>query len=129
MPAGTKNKSTVKRPLSRLFIILFCVAAAGYITFCAVAFTSADRNEQNSYITAAPVTYTESSLPAPEKKVNINTANRDELMEITGIGEVTADRIIEYRRRNGDFLSTEEIMNISGIGKSLYSRIKQCIEV
>ena len=75
------------------------------------------------------MTYTESSLPAPEKKVNINTANRDELMEITGIGEVTADRIIEYRRRNGDFLSTEEIMNISGIGKSLYSRIKQCIEV
>ena len=60
--------------------------------------------------------------------VNINTASKDELMNITGVGEVIADRIIEYRKGNR-FKSTEDIMNVNGIGNATYEKMKSEITV
>jgi competence protein ComEA len=57
-----------------------------------------------------------------EEKVNLNTAAKDELMSFDGIGEVLADRIIDYRESFG-FRSVEELKNIEGIGDVLYERI------
>ena len=63
------------------------------------------------------------------KKVNINTANKEELDTLPGIGEATADKIIEYRNKNGKFKTKEEIKEVSGIGDSKYERIKDLIEI
>ncbi len=48
-------------------------------------------------------------------------------MKLDGIGEVIAERIIEYREENGGFSSTEEIMNVKGIGEKRYENIKDNI--
>lgn len=63
------------------------------------------------------------------KLVNINSASKDELMTVSGIGESKADSIIEYRTTNGNFKSIEEIKNVNGIGDSLYEKIKDSIKV
>lgn len=55
--------------------------------------------------------------------VNINTASKEQLMTVSGIGEVTAEKIIEYRK-NKRFKKKEDIMNIKGIGNAKYEKLK-----
>ena len=62
-------------------------------------------------------------------KININTASRNELMDLTGVGEVIAGRIIDYRNQHGPFLRIEDIMNVSGIGERRYESIQDKITV
>ncbi|MCC8046549.1 MAG: helix-hairpin-helix domain-containing protein [Clostridiales bacterium] len=66
---------------------------------------------------------------ASDGKVNINTATRDELMTLPGIGESKADAIVAYRDAHGVFASIEEIQNISGIKSGVFSQIKDLITV
>ena len=61
--------------------------------------------------------------------IDINTADKTELMRIPGIGESKADRIIEYRQIHGRFGSAEELMNVSGIGSGMFEKMKDCITV
>ncbi|MBQ2872473.1 MAG: helix-hairpin-helix domain-containing protein [Bacilli bacterium] len=56
--------------------------------------------------------------------VNINTATKEELQTIKGIGESKADSIIKYREQNGNFKTIEDIKNVEGIGDTLYETIK-----
>ena len=60
------------------------------------------------------------------EKININNASKEELMSLNGIGESTANKIIEYRKKNS-FVDIEDIMNVDGIGKSKYENIKNHI--
>ena len=60
---------------------------------------------------------------------NINSASKIELMQLPGIGETTADRILAYREEHGGFSSVEELMNVSGIGQSKFDAIKDLISV
>lgn len=62
-------------------------------------------------------------------KININTAGIDTLCTLQGIGEVKAQRIIDYRNANGGFKSIEEIKSVSGIGDKTYENIKDRITV
>ncbi|MBI9009801.1 MAG: SLBB domain-containing protein [Tenericutes bacterium] len=62
-------------------------------------------------------------------KVNINTADLEELITLTGIGQILGQRIIDYRAECGSFLSIEEIMYVSGIKTSIYEEIKESITV
>ena len=61
--------------------------------------------------------------------ININTASQAELESLPGIGPTTAVKIIDYREANGPFLTTEDIINVSGIGPGTYERIKDLITV
>lgn len=61
-------------------------------------------------------------------KTNINTCAKEELVSLPGIGDVIADRIIEYRKGN-TFKSIEDIKNVSGIGDKKFEGIKELITV
>lgn len=63
-----------------------------------------------------------------EEKVNINKADKEELMTLDGIGEKTAEKIIQYREENR-FKNIEDIKNVSGIGDKKYERIKNDITI
>ena len=62
-------------------------------------------------------------------KVNINTAAKEELMTLPGVGEAKAALIIQYREEHGSFQTIEDIMNISGIKEGLFGKIKDYIKV
>lgn len=57
-------------------------------------------------------------------KVDPNTANKDLLMSLPGIGEKLALRIIEYREQKAGFSDPEELKNIKGISEYKYGKIK-----
>ncbi len=59
--------------------------------------------------------------------ININLADINELKKITGIGDVKAQSIIEYREKNGGFKSVDEIKNVDGIGEKTFEKIKEKI--
>lgn len=61
------------------------------------------------------------------EKININTADQSTLEKIPGVGESTAQKIIEYRKTNGKFKNIEDIKNVSGIGDSKFENIKEKI--
>jgi comEA protein len=63
------------------------------------------------------------------KKVNINTASLDELQKLPRIGPQIAQRIVDFREKNGKFKKIEEIMKVKGIGESLFDKIKDLITV
>ncbi|MEX2054532.1 MAG: lamin tail domain-containing protein [Candidatus Colwellbacteria bacterium] len=65
---------------------------------------------------------------APEL-ININTASLDDLQEITGVGPVIAQRIIDYREANGFFASIEEIKEVDGIGDVTFEEMKDEITI
>ena len=75
-----------------------------------------------STTTTSKVSSTESTL------VNINTATKEQLMTLSGIGESKAIAILDYRK-NTKFNSIEDIKNVSGIGDSMYAKIKDYITV
>ena len=62
-------------------------------------------------------------------KVNINTATKEELQILSGIGESTASKIITYREENGKFKKIEDIKNVPGIGDAKFENIKDKITV
>lgn len=62
-------------------------------------------------------------------KININTAQIEELSTLPGIGEATANKIIEYRKENGKFEKIEDIKNVPGIGDSKFQNIKEMLKV
>ena len=61
--------------------------------------------------------------------ININTANKEQLMKISGVGKTKAEAIIAHREKNGDFKKKEDITKVRGIGKSTFEKIKDKIEV
>lgn len=60
-------------------------------------------------------------------KININTASKEQLMAIPGIGETRAEKIVEYREEKGTFSTIEDVMKVSGIKEGLYLKMKDYI--
>ncbi len=74
----------------------------------------------------AAATNTNSSVST---KININTASLEDLDKLPGVGPATAQKIIDYRNQNGPFPNIEAIDNVSGIGPSKYSQMKDLITI
>ena len=62
-------------------------------------------------------------------KVNINTAGKDELMTLSGIGEAKADAVIRYREAHGRFQKIEDLMGVEGIKEGVFQKVKDQIKV
>lgn len=66
---------------------------------------------------------------AGDGKVNLNTATKEELMTLSGIGEVRAEAILNYREANGGFQSIEELKEIEGIKEGVFGKIEDQIKI
>lgn len=84
---------------------------------------------------AEPVTVTtqtevpQEALTPDFTPLDLNTATAAELMELPGIGEKLAERIVAYRAANGPFSSVEEIMEVEGIGEGKFADLEGRITV
>ncbi|KEI15080.1 helix-hairpin-helix domain-containing protein [Clostridium haemolyticum] len=72
---------------------------------------------------------TNSTMSSKEDKININTATKEELMKLPGVGESTANNIIDYREKNGEFNRIEDITKVNRIGNKTLEKFKDKIEV
>ncbi len=64
-----------------------------------------------------------------EKTININTAGIKDLVLLPGIGEITAQKIIELRNKKGRFTNMDELMEVKGIGKTRFSNIEKFLYI
>ncbi|MFC1852400.1 ComEA family DNA-binding protein [candidate division CSSED10-310 bacterium] len=62
-------------------------------------------------------------------QIDINKASVSELAKIPGIGPATANKIVEYRKANGDFSKIDDLLNVKGIGKGSLDKIKPHLKV
>ena len=67
-----------------------------------------------------PKQISDSSSSSNTDVININTANKEQLMKISGVGKTKAEAIIAHREKNGDFKKKEDITKVRGIGKSTF---------
>jgi len=59
--------------------------------------------------------------------INLNTAAREELLELPGIGDTLAERIVAYRKSHGAFRNVEELRKVKGIGKKRMDRVRPLV--
>ena len=100
-----------------------------YICECPDNINDSCINENDTVNTNGVVEEKEEEKDKKDDKISINKASKEELMELPGIGESKAKNIIEYREEFGEFEKLEDIMNVSGIGESAYSKIKEHIKL
>jgi len=67
--------------------------------------------------------------PAPTGKVNLNTASVEQLSTLPGVGAKLAARIVEHRQKAGSFKSTQELMNVKGVGEKNYEKLQGFLTV
>ena len=94
--------------------------------------SKAEQNQEIEYVTTSSGDTASSggdSMSSNSSIININTAGQAELMELPGIGESIANKIIAYREENGKFKTIEDIKNVPGIGDSKFANIKDMIKV
>ena len=94
------------------------------------------RNVGNSYIplntieqTNIQQTPTDYNNDIPDGKIDINTASSQQLQLLPGVGEVLAQRILDYRTEHGAFTRLEDLMNVSGIGEKRLEQIMPYIKI
>lgn len=103
---------------------------------------SSDRTGSGSSVTISDkLKSAEDSLKSTEKKkskkeeklkpksININTATKEILIMLPGIGESTAEKIINYRETHNGFKKIEHIMKVKGIGKKKFEKLKEYITI
>ena len=84
-------------------------------------------NSSNNTISQNTYTSKENQESKDSDKIDINTADIEELDKIPGVGEATANKILNYREENGQFKSIEEIKNVNGIGEKKFENMKELI--
>lgn len=119
MSRQTEDRKVISFFLASLvFLVVICLAAlSGTIGFHSL-----------TDMPAVGVT-SQSTKPTQQLLVNINQATEEELMQLEGIGEVLAGRIVAYRQTNGAFRTKEELLNVKGIGEKVLEEIRPYITV
>ena len=92
-----------------VYLIVACLAA---FSFNGIAFSASQKTEQVQKL---------------ESKVNVNTASEKELATLPGIGQKTANRIVKYRQQFGPFETSQDLLEVKGIGKKTLKKIENLI--
>lgn len=116
---------------------IFYIVLGIYLLLCVGLFAFHKLSGRAAYVSVSAVaseTTAVSEQPAAQAMsdkllININTATAEELTALDGIGEKTAENIIEYREKNNGFLDIEELMEVSGIGEAKFNKIKDNVTV
>jgi competence protein ComEA len=95
--------------------IVFAVLVVLGLGAAATAAQDAPRRSAASSAAAAPI--------------NLNTASLAQLETVPGIGKSTAERILEYRQKNGAFKKVEDLMNVRGVGEKSFLKLKPLVTV
>ena len=91
-----------------------------------IAVSAAAASAQNKATTPKTAATVTATATAP---VNLNTATVEQLATIPGVGPKMAERIIDYRQKNGGFRKVEDLMNVSGVGEKSFLKMKPLITV
>ena len=79
--------------------------------------------------TAAAQDASRPAVAAASAPLNLNSASVAQLEALPGIGRATAERIVEYRQKNGGFKKAEDLMNVRGIGEKSFLKLKPLVMV
>lgn len=88
-----------------------------------------ETSENEEYITSEIGEGISNTNNEATSKININSATAEQLTQLPGVGEATANKIISYRQENGKFQNIEDLKNVPGIGSSKFENIKELISV
>ena len=121
--------------------VLLCIVAV-FVAFCAgllVGKQSSDgyvivtQKQEQATSETASVAQTKATTTQPPQEsnglVNLNTASKEELMKLPGIGEVLAQRILDYRAEHGPFQKVEDLELIDGIGAKTVEKLRDLATV
>ena len=100
-------------------MIRIVIAALLVVGLSAAPSAAQDTTRRTSAVSSA-------SASAP---VNLNTATAAQLETLPGIGKATAERILEYRQKNGSFKKVEDLMNVRGMGEKSFLKLKPLVTV
>jgi competence protein ComEA len=101
--------------MTRMVMVVLLILGIGVATAAAQAGSS-----------RKPTTAAHTSATTP---VNLNTASVAQLEGLPGIGKAMAERIVEYRQKNGSFKKAEDLMNVRGIGEKNFLKLKALVTV
>jgi competence protein ComEA len=135
--AFTKNEQKIFLFLSIVFVAGVSVKAyRAYFTPPPVRqfdYSASDKEfeERSKYLTSAlpaegtnDTTTNKTAGRSVKKKVNLNTATKDELVSLPGIGEGIAEQILIYRDEHGEFSTVEQLRKIKGIGPKKFEKLR-----
>ena len=122
-------KEYVKKNPTRVTEVAVYIAAAILISVFGCMLLKEERAVETTILYPEHAYVAEPGSDVNEKlplSINLNTASKEELMLLNGIGESRADKIIAYREKT-PFKMAEELMNVSGIGEKLFEQVKDFI--
>lgn len=137
--AFTKNEQKVFLFLSMVF--LAGVSIKAYKAYFAQEpahqfdYSASDKEyeERSKQLTALPLEhssiYSQSIGQATHKKIDLNTATKNDLVALPGIGEGIAEEILVYRDERGAFTSLDQLRKIKGIGAKKFEKLRPYIEI
>lgn len=106
-----------------------CIALIFSITLCCIVAPVDSYAKSSDTTTQVEKMAKKSSTKAEVKNVNINSADKEMLAQIPGVGPVTADAILKYRKANGNFKSTNDLLSVKGIGEKTLEKMKPFVRL